>query len=150
LRDLYHSVARANEREPTSIAVGLDCSDTDEKAFQRDAGNDARDALAIYEDHVLIVRNPARGANLGGLVKLVIGGIGKRTSDRDIPHFRIDSASVRAAELRAGHPPWNTERDKFVHIQTDDRECWFWAELLVDSEDDVRRSIDQLADEDSC
>ena len=70
-------------------------------------------------------------------MKLVIGGIGKRTSDRDIPHFRIDSASVRAAELRAGHPPWNTERDKFVHIQTD-------------SEDDVRRSIDQLADEDSC
>jgi len=145
LRDLFHSFAAANERNPASIVVGLDCSDTDEQTFQRDAGNDARDALTVHSDHVLLVCNPARGANLGGLVKLLIGGIGKKTSDRNIPHFRFDGASVRSAELRDGRPGWNSEREKFVHIQTDQRECWFWAELLVDSEDDVRRSIGQLA-----
>jgi hypothetical protein len=146
LRDLYHSVAGPSEGEPASMAVGLDCSHTDEQTFERDAGNDARDVLAVFSDHVLIVSNPARGASLGGLVKLVIGGIGKKTSQRNIPHSRIDRGSIRAAEVCDGRPAWHAEHERFVRIQTDDGEIFFWAELLVDSDDDVRSSIEQLTD----
>jgi hypothetical protein len=144
LREIFHSFAGPSERDPVSIAVGLDCSNTEPQTLPRDIAKDARDALAFYDDHILVVCNPARGANLGGLVRLAIGGIGKRTSDRAIPHYRVDRASVQAADLLDQRESWSSEHGKFLYIGADKRDVWFWAELLVDSEEGVQNSLDRL------
>lgn len=145
LRDLFKAVARPDELEPRCLVVGLDCSDPDVQAFRRDSDTATRDALAIYGDHVLLVGNPMRGAGIGGMLKLLGGSFSKRGKERNTPHSRIDQTNMRQVELAKGRPPWDTDREQFVHIGTGEREIWFWMDLAIDSEDDVRRAIDEMA-----
>jgi hypothetical protein len=144
LRDLFHSIARPDEREPAAIIIGLDCSDPNaQTVLQRDMSTDARDVLLLYEDHVLLIGNPVRGAGLGTLVKLFAGGFNKQGKVRNTPHSRLEQADIGVAELVVGRPSWGTN-ERFVHLVTNPREIWFWVDLPVDSEDSVTTPLDIL------
>lgn len=145
LRDIFNSFATPEEREPLALVIGLECSISDSGAISAEIADDARDALALYGDHVFAVGNPARGAGFLQLLRLAVEGIVRRTADRDIPHYRIGKDAIEAAVLTDGRPGWNTEYGKFIRIDTKDRQFWFWSELPVDSEDDVRNALAALA-----
>jgi hypothetical protein len=147
LRDLFSSFATAEEREPVALVIGLECTNGDPATIGGEIADDARDALALYGDHVFAVGNPARGAGVLGLLRLALEGIVRRTADRDVPHYRIGKDAIVAAGLSDGRPGWSTEYGKFVRIDTAERQYWFWSELPVDSEADVRSALAGLAPE---
>jgi hypothetical protein len=143
LRDLFQAVARSDERSPPCFVVGLDCSDATKDSAAADSRKDERDALAVYTDHLLLVRFPGRNAGLGEMVKLLFksmtGGKAQIT-----PHARFERTELVAVELTDGRPTWGTADEKFVHVTTSQSEVWFWVDLPVDSEDDLRRVVAEL------
>jgi hypothetical protein len=144
LRDLFHSIARPDEREPAAIIIGLDCSDPSAQAtFQRDIGTDTRDVLLLYQDHVLLIGNPVRGAGLGTLVKLFAGSFNKRGKEKNTPHTRIQRDDLRVAEVTLGRATWDTS-EQFVRLTASDQEIWFWVDLAVDSEEALRTTLTSL------
>jgi hypothetical protein len=144
LRDLFQSIARPDEREPAAMIIGLDCSDPNAQGtLQRDTSTDARDLLLLYEDHVLLIGNPVRGAGLGTLVKLFAGGFNKQGKAKNAPHSRLDRADLGAAELVTGRPPWDMN-EQFLHLATTPRDIWFWVDLAVDSEDALTTALKAL------
>ena len=141
LRDMFNSFARPDELDPLALVIGLDCSNSDPTGISSDIAGDARDVLALYSDHLFVVCNPGLGAGLLQLLKLMVGGLGKRTADKDIPHYRVSKEAVEGAVLSGGRPGWSPEYGEFIRIDTRDRQIWFWSELLVDSEGDVRNVL---------
>lgn len=147
LRDIFNSFAKPEEHEPLALVIGLECSISDPAAIGSEIAGDARDALALYGDHIFAVGNPARGASFLQLLKLALEGIVRRTADRDIQHYRVSKDAIEAAVLSDSRPGWSIEYGKFIRIDTKDSQFWFWSELMVDSEADVRSALAGLAPE---
>jgi hypothetical protein len=126
------------------MIIGLDCSDPNAQGtLQRDTGTNVRDLLLVYEDHVLLIENPIRGAGLGTLVKLFAGGFNMQGKAKNTPHSRLDRAHLRAAALVTGLPSWDTN-EQFLHLAANPRDIWFWVDLAVDSEDALTTALKAL------
>lgn len=144
LRDLFHSVARPDEREPAAIVIGLECADQNTYiALQRDMSTDARDVLLLYPDHLLLIGNPVRGAGLGTLLKLFATGFTKQGKANNAPHSSMQRTDLHAAELVAGRPEWATD-EQFVRLKTNAYDLWFWVDLAVDTEEHLSKALESL------
>ena len=140
LRHFFQAVARQDERNPAAIVIGLDCSDPSAAGgFQREMNSDTRDLLLIYENHVLLIRNPMRGAGPGTFVKVFLSSFTKQGKAKTTPHSRVQRADVSTIEI-VGRASWD-ESERFIHLAGNSREVWFWVNLPVDSEEIVKSAL---------
>ena len=105
-------------------AVGLQCGGRTLADFRADLDAGVRDAVALHNGHVLVVRTPRR-PGLGLAVKAVFRGAASV-----VPHERIPRRKVSAAEIVDTPPPaWNLVSDfAFLRIATDSGDNWHWID----------------------
>lgn len=104
--------------------VGLQCAERSLIDFQRDERAGIRDAVAFYDDHLLIVRTPPN-PGLGSLFKALVGNTASA-----VPHARIDRADIDAACIAREAPShWRLMGDlEFLKLSTRQGEQWHWID----------------------
>lgn len=143
LRDLFQRIARADEANPQCFALGLDCSLPDHSPIDFNSVPPERDILAIFREHLLIVSNPARGASVGGLLKMAFKGMGKKDPS-DAPRTRIEFAHLSLAEIVENGPGVRGASESFIHLVSPKQEIWFWVDAPMDSAEELERKIGGL------
>lgn len=140
LRHFFQAVTRPDERNPAAMVIGLDCSDPSAQGgFKREMNSDTRDLLLIYENHMLLIGNPMRGAGLGTFAKVFLSSFTKQGKAKSTPHSRVLRGDLNTAEI-VGRPSWD-ESERFVHLAGTGLEVWFWINLAVDSDDAVKTAL---------
>lgn len=143
LRDLFQRIARADEANPQCFALGLDCSLPDHRPIDFNSVPPERDILALFPEHLLIVSNPARGASIGGLLKMAFKGMGQKDPS-DAPRTRIEFAHLSLAEVVNNGPGATGTSESFIHLVSPNQEIWFWVDLPMDSAEVLERTITAL------
>jgi len=143
LRDLFQRIAHDDESDPQCFALGLDCSPADHDPLNFNSIPQERDILALYPEHLLIVGNPARGASVGGLLKLAFKGLGKKDLS-DVPRTRIEFAQLSLAEIVRNGPGTSGTSESFIHLVSPEQEIWFWVDVPMDSAEELEGKIGGL------
>src|SRR5262249_8321309 len=103
----------------------------------------APDLLAFYEDHLLLIGNPARGAGTGELLKLLGNSITGRKA-RITPHSRTSYGEITSIELVQGRPGWDVGALQFVRMESAQGDLWFWAQLPVVTDEELTQAVDHV------
>jgi hypothetical protein len=118
-------VMRPDESQALGPSViGLQCAGRTLGDFQRDLQAGVRDAVALYEDHILIVRTPPN-PGLRTALKAMRGGAASV-----VPHERILRSNIVAAGVVNDAPPdWRLLGDlTFLRLSTRDGDHWHWID----------------------
>jgi len=121
-------VMRADETQALGPSViGLQCGGRTLAEFQRGVQAGIRDAIALYEDHVLVVRTPL---NPGIRTALRVMRSGSASV---VPHERILRSAIVAAGVVSDPPPqWPLMGDlAFVRLSTRDGDHWHWIDTIA-------------------
>lgn len=122
-------VMQPDERDEGALVpsvIGLQCADRTLADFQRCQQAGVRDAVALFERHVLIVRTPPN-PGLGTIFKAM-----RKGAASVVPHLRIPRSDiVAAAVVREPPPDWRLIGDlEFLKVSTRDGDLWHWIDTI--------------------
>jgi hypothetical protein len=121
----FNEIARPEEKGTAiSSIVGLQCGDRAMVTFRNEHAAGVRDAIVVYEDHLVMVNTP-RALSVGTLLD-VLRTQGPRNV---VKHVRMPLDEIVTLEVTSQPPPaWRMTGARFVHLEVKQGYVWFWID----------------------